>query len=274
MKKINSLQNLHTHTTWCDGADTPEQMVLVAIEKGFDSIGFSGHSYMYYSNYVQMTPEKTEKYKSEIALLKQKYQDKIDIFCGLEFDMYSKVDIDGYDYLIGSVHYLKCGDEFVGFDRSAEEVKRVIDAYFDGDGMKYAKTYYQTLAELSKYGSFDIIGHFDIITKHSDNVRFFDETSSEYKKYVLEAADALRGKIPLFEVNTGAIARGYRITPYPSMYIMKELKNMGFGVCITSDCHNAKYLDCAFKESAELLKASGFREKYILTKSGFVAVAL
>ena len=91
---------------------------------------------------------------------------------------------------------------------------------------------------------------------------------------VLEAADALRGKIPLFEVNTGAIARGYRITPYPTMYIMKELKNMGFGACITSDCHDAKYLDCGFYESAELLRACGFREKYILTEQGFIAVPL
>ena len=42
-------QNLHTHTTFCDGKDTPEELVEAAIAKGFDSIGFSGHSYMYYS---------------------------------------------------------------------------------------------------------------------------------------------------------------------------------------------------------------------------------
>ena len=77
-------QNLHTHSSYCDGKDTPEQMVLAAIEKGFDGIGFSGHSYMYYSNYVQMTPEKTEKYRAEIARLKEKYREKIDVFCGLE----------------------------------------------------------------------------------------------------------------------------------------------------------------------------------------------
>lgn len=274
MEKKNYLQNLHTHTTYCDGRDTPEEMVLAAIEKGFGAIGFSEHSYMYYSSYVQMTPEKTEKYRTEIAALKEKYSDKIDIFCGLEFDMYSEVDLTGYDYLIGSVHYLKLGGEFVGFDRSAQEVKRVIDTYFDGDGMKYAKAYYNTLAQLPSYGKFDIIGHFDIITKHSDSVKFFDESSTEYKNLVFEAADALRGKIPLFEVNTGAIARGYRLTPYPAVDIIKELKNMGFGVCITSDCHDSRYLDCAFNESVALLADCGFRERYILTESGFCAVPL
>ena len=32
------LQNLHTHTLFCDGIDTAEQMVRAAISKGFDSL--------------------------------------------------------------------------------------------------------------------------------------------------------------------------------------------------------------------------------------------
>ena len=41
------LQNLHTHSTFCDGIHTPEQMVQFALQKGFTSLGFSGHSYLY-----------------------------------------------------------------------------------------------------------------------------------------------------------------------------------------------------------------------------------
>ena len=36
-------QNLHTHSSYCDGKDTPEELVLYAISAGFSSIGFSGH---------------------------------------------------------------------------------------------------------------------------------------------------------------------------------------------------------------------------------------
>ena len=39
-------QNLHIHTKYCDGKDTPEEMVIAACEKGFQSIGFSMHSFM------------------------------------------------------------------------------------------------------------------------------------------------------------------------------------------------------------------------------------
>ena len=66
-------QNLHVHTTYADGKDTPEEIILAAIEKGFDSIGFSEHSYMPFSTYLhQMTVADTEIYKKEIAALKNK----------------------------------------------------------------------------------------------------------------------------------------------------------------------------------------------------------
>ena len=267
-------QNLHTHTTYCDGKHTPEEMVLSAIDKGFDSIGFSGHSYMYFSQHISMSLEGTKEYKKEIFRLKEKYKDKINIYCGLEFEMQSKVELSGYEYLIGTVHYMPLDENPVGIDRSAEVVKGVIDTYFGGDGLAYAKEYYRLLSTLPEYGKFDIIGHFDLITKHSDTHNFFDEESKEYKTAVIDAAGSLAGKIPFFEVNTGAVARGYRKTPYPSPFILKELKRLGFGAIISSDCHDKDYLDCGFLEALELLKECGFCERYILTDSGFVAVPL
>lgn len=271
---MKPLQNLHTHTTYCDGKDTPEEMIAAARRKGFESLGFSGHSYMYYSPGHSMSLEGTETYKEEIAALKKKYAGEIEIFCGLEVDMYSEIDLSGYDYLIGSVHYLPIGSEKIGFDRSAAEVSNVIQNCFGKDGMAYAREYYRNLAMLPEYGSFDIVAHFDLITKHSEKELFFDEDSKEYRRLAVEAAEALAGKIPFFEVNTGAIARGYRTTPYPTVYLMKELKRLGFGAIISSDCHDSAYLDCGFQQAAELLKESGFKERFILTKDGFVPAAL
>ena len=261
-------QNLHIHSTWCDGADTPEEMICTAMEKGFSSIGFSGHSYMSYSPGHSMSLEGTELYRKEIRALKEKYAGQIGVFCGLEVDMYSGIDLTGYDYLIGSVHYLHAGGETVGFDRSQAEVRRVIERYFGGDGMAYAKAYYEALACLPQYGNFDILGHFDLIAKHSDNIAFFDEDSDAYRRLAVEAAEALAGKIPFFEVNTGAIARGYRKTPYPAPFLLRELKRLGYGAVISSDCHDRNALDCCYAEAEALLEAYGFREIYILTAPG------
>ncbi len=270
---MNNKQNLHIHTNLCDGLDTPSEIIISALSAGFESIGFSGHSYMSYSDYLGDT-DRTEEYKREISKLKKIYNDRIKIYLGLEVDMYSEPDMAGYDYLIGSVHYLKKDGGYIGFDRGEKAVEGIINRYFDGNGIEYAKLYYKTLSELPQYGNFDIIGHFDLITKHSDNRIFFDETAKEYLYAAFEAAEALAGKIPLFEVNTGAIARGYRKTPYPSIPIIKRLRELGFGAVITSDCHDKTMIDCNFDEATELLKFCGFKGKYILTEKGFAEVPL
>lgn len=270
---MKNLQNLHTHSTYCDGRDTLTEMIETAIEKGFSSLGFSGHSYNSFSKYG-MSPENTEKYKKEIADLKQKYEGRIDLFFGLEAEMLSDSDFTGYEYVIGSTHYLKIGDEIVGFDRTAEEMLAIIDKYFDGSGLAFAKCYYEHLATLHNYGKFDIIGHFDLICKHNETRHYIDESSKEYREYAFSAIEALRGKIPFFEVNTGCIPRGYRQAPYPAPFILKELKRQGFGAVISSDCHDRRYLDYGFSDAERLLLECGFTEKYILTKDGFKAVGL
>lgn len=271
---MEAKQNLHTHTAYCDGLDTPEEIISEALNRNFTSIGFSGHSYMHYSPEHSMSISGTEEYRAEINQLKEKYRNQIEIFCGLEVDMYSEIDLSGYDYLIGSVHYLLCEGKYIGFDRSQKEVKHVIDTHFGGNGIEYAKEYYKTLSLLPQYGNFDIVGHFDLITKHCDNFDFFDQNSDEYKKSVTDAAEALAGKVPFFEVNTGAIARGYRKTPYPSEFTLGVLKDLGFKAVITSDCHNKQMLDLGFSDAERLLKKCGFNEKYILTKNGFEPVEL
>jgi histidinol-phosphatase (PHP family) len=88
----NFKQNLHTHTTYCDGKHTPRELVEFAVQKGFDSLGFSEHSYMYFSPERSMSLEDTPKYKEEIKNLKKEYKDRISIFCGMEVEMYSKID--------------------------------------------------------------------------------------------------------------------------------------------------------------------------------------
>ena len=273
-KKMKYLQNLHTHCTYCDGKDTPEEMIAYALQKGFDSLGFSSHSYAYYSNYGLITREKNAEYRKVIPELKKKYADRIKIYMGIEYEMYCEEDQTGYDYLIGAVHYLKHPDGWVDFDRGGDWVQDLIKKFYGGDGLKFAKAYYEAMADMPNWGKFDIIAHFDIITKNIETHALFDTESKAYLDAALGAMEALRGKIPLFEVNTGAISRGYRTSPYPTVTLLKHFKEMGFNAIISSDCHDGRYLDCHFNESAELLKECGFKEKFVLTDEGFVPAEL
>lgn len=247
----------------------PEEMILTAIDKGFDSIGFSSHSYMPWNGYG-LAPRNEKHYRDEIRSLAKKYRGQIDVFCGLEYDIFSEVDTSDLDYVIGSVHYLEIDGELYGFDRDVAAVRDYIKTHFDGDGMAFCREYYSLLSQMPDFGDFDIIGHFDLCVKLNQKIRFVDEASEEYISYAFDAISALRGEIPLFEVNTGCISRGYRTVPYPIPRILKEFRRQGFGAVITSDCHDSKDLDCYYKEARDLLETCGFREIYVLTDKGFV----
>ena len=81
-------QNLHTHTTFCDGKHTPEEMIQAALEQGLDSLGFSGHSPLAGECWV-MEAEDVPRYRREILDLREQYAGKLEIFLGLEQDSLS-----------------------------------------------------------------------------------------------------------------------------------------------------------------------------------------
>jgi histidinol-phosphatase (PHP family) len=270
----NTKQNLHVHSVYCDGKDTPEEMIEAAIAAGFGSLGFSIHSYMSCSKSGFLSLEKNEKYNVEIERLKKKYKGVFPIFRGVEQDIFADYPTDGYDYAIGSVHYLHTSEGLVSFDVGLNATLDYVNRYFAGDGMKFAKAYYEAMASAPDHARFDVLGHFDLITKHNETHPFIDTDSKEYKNYFAEAIDALCGKVSLFELNTGAIARGYRTTPYPSPEITKLLREKGFGVTISSDCHDKRFVDFGYEDAAEFLRAAGYRTKFILTENGFEECAL
>ena len=219
------------------------------------------------------------EFEIAVALAKKGAADAVEpLTSGMTYkgavDYYGDLPTEEYDYVIGSVHYFLIDGEYVGFDRNATTVRSVIDTYFGGDGLAYAKAYYRTLAELPSRGRIDVVGHFDLITKHAEKENFFDPDSADYRRYALEAMEALLPKIPLFEINTGAIARGYRTTPYPSAFLLKELRQRGGRILISSDCHDARYLAQGFRESIALARECGFDEASVLTAQGFTSISL
>lgn len=266
------LQNLHTHTTHCDGKSTPREIVETAIAKGFDSIGFSCHARTEKKSDYEV--KSVQKYIDDIENLKAEYADKLEIFTGCELDYYSKgcMPLEKFDYKIASVHtaYHESG-ECVVFDYSPEFAIKCVKNVFGGDGVKYAELYYRTLAALPTRFAFDLVGHFDLVTKFSELYPdLIDTESKRYKNAALEALHSLKPHCDFFEVNTGAIARGYRTTPYPAPFILDEMKSLNCKLILTSDCHDANLLDCHFNESKEYLKSHGIDVVYNLTKNGFV----
>lgn len=259
--------DIHVHTKYCDGKNTPEEIVRKAIELGYKSIGFSGHAYTDFDSSYCMTCEGTKLYRQEISELKKKYP-QINILSGIERDYYTSED-DEYDYVIGSLHYVEKDGIFMDVDNTAEMTENNVKKYFDGNYEEYVKLYYCTLKNIVEKTKCDVVGHFDLLTKYNEGNKYFDENSEWYRKYALDALREIAKSKPVFEVNTGAMARGYKNVPYPAKFILEEIKKLGCDVVITSDCHNADNLGYAFDEALKIVKNCGFDRVKVLTGNGF-----
>ena len=257
------IQNLHVHSVLDDGKSTLEEMVVSAVDKGFTSIGFSGHSVLNFENDWAMKDYDT--YLSEIKRLKEKYD--ITIYTGLELDTFSDRPPFKTDYLIGSVHNLKVGDDILSIDLARDNQIHDIDKYFDGNSLEYAKAYFR---EMMNIQGVDIVGHFDLMEKFNENGDIFDRS---YVPYAMETLHALAARGLMFEINTGAMSRGYDAL-YPAPEFLKELNKLGVPIVITTDCHMCDNLDYAYDMAVEHAKDCGYDEIMILTDSGFKPVSL
>ena len=127
------LSNLHTHTVFCDGSATAEELVREAIEKGFTSLGFSGHAYASYGLSYCIKDE--DAYIAEIKRLKKKYESDIEVYLGIEEDAFEEADRSKYEYLIGSMHYVNVGGEIrlVRVELTVKIVHKLSRSVFEGD---------------------------------------------------------------------------------------------------------------------------------------------
>ena len=66
---------LHSHSWFCDGKNTLEEMVLAAIEKGLYCFGFSAHAPVPFENNFALKIEDQESYLQQTRSLKEKYAD-------------------------------------------------------------------------------------------------------------------------------------------------------------------------------------------------------
>lgn len=217
--------------------------MLQAISLGMQKIGISDHSYTFFDENYCMKKDEINNYIETISLLKEKYSGRIQVLCGIEQDYYSDMPTDAFDYIIGSVHYLKYGDDYPPIDSSRRApdgsncVQAAANRFENGDVYAIAEKYFSTVSDVARKTNCDIIGHFDLISKFNEDGSLFDESLHCFRDAAVSAADELLKCGKPFEINTGAISRGLRTTPYPSAFLMKYIREHGGKFILSSDAH-------------------------------------
>ena len=174
--------SVHCHSTLCDGKNTLQEMAGAACAQGLTTLGFSGHSYTKPDREYCMTPGRTALYRATIAKLKNEYRGKVDILCGIEWDLLSEGTPKGFDYWIGSAHHLygKNTGRYYEIDFRPEDLRDCIDNDFDGDPLAAVEAYFAEVEKIAAKKP-DILGHIDLVKKLNADGSFFDEESPRYK---------------------------------------------------------------------------------------------
>jgi len=267
------LSNAHCHTTYCDGKNSPEEMIRAAIDRNFISLGFSIHGWAPYE-LCDVSLEKEAQYRAELKQLREKYRDQIEIIIGAERDTMYERSFEGYEYLIDSTHWFQKDGIMMPVDAYENVMVENVEKHFGGDFYAYCRAYYEKEADVCAKSDALFIGHIDLVSKFNEGGKYFDESDPRYYKPALEAAAcAIERRVPL-EINTGAIPRGYRSIPYPHPIILKYIQERGGEIIINSDAHFAAGMDAAFDEALELARSCGFKHILRLRSTGLEEIGI
>ncbi len=257
--------NIHTHTTFSDGAKSPKENIETAISKNMLSLGISDHSYTYCDTSYCIKKDAYGDYFKTINELKKEYAEKIDVLLGLELDYFSKVNKENFDYIISSVHYIVKDGFCYPIDHSKKQQLNCIHDAFGGNSLDMVKEYFDLVVKNVTANKPDCVGHFDVISKFS----VFNEDDEKYQTICKEALTETLKHCKYIEVNTGAIARKVKEIPYPAVFLLKEILKQKGEVVLSSDCHNPINLTFDFDNTVELLKNVGFDHISYLTSVGY-----
>ena len=269
-RKRNMIRgNFHTHTVFCDGKNTAQEMADQALALGFTHLGFSGH----------MDPDirmDLAAYDSEIRRLQREYRGRLDILRGVELDLLycpqSREEeelLAGMEYLIGSVHFLEAdGKAAFAVDDTAEQLDAGCREYFGGDYYRMAKAYYEQETQIYDRMHCTFAGHFDLITRFNDDRHDLDESDRRYYMPALEAMEYLVSKGIPFELNSGAVNRGRKAELYPNRFFLRNLREMGGEILISSDAHQKELLAGGFAVASRTAIECGFTHTLFLEHTG------
>ena len=263
--------SVHTHSTLCDGRNTMKEMAEAAYAAGVRHLGFSGHIHTPIphdeGNVLSKIPG---EYFAVCKVLKKMYEGKMEILTGIEWDSLSDEPVpEGLDYWIGSVHNLRSSEtgKYYSIDWRRDSFCDCRDEVYGGDIYAMIDGYYAEVARVAAMKP-TILGHIDLITKINGDGSLFDEAVPLYKCSALRALESLDPACSLLEINTGAVARGYRSEAYPAQFILEAWREMGGRVIITSDAHSTEHICFGYAEAAAKAKAAGFKCCAVLTAGG------
>jgi histidinol-phosphatase (PHP family) len=238
-----------------------ERSTQAAIERGLGGICFTDH-YDFISKALQEGIKAgcdetfdIKRQQEEIDRVQMLYPE-VKVLKGIELGLEKECREDikkvlaenSFDQVIASIHYIDDTDPYHG-------------EYYLGKNFKQAYGHYlETLyTEMTWFGDFDVMGHYDYITRYPD----YPQESILYKDFPDEMDSILRylsyeGKA--LEINTKTYQTYRGRTPICDINILKRYHELGGEIIsLGSDSHNESRVAEHFDWAADFVRSAGFR---------------
>ena len=273
----NIKYNLHTHSKFCDGSGNIEDFIKTSINNNIDVLGFSSHAPLPFDNSFSIKEEKITQYIDEIQLLKNNYSHKIEILTGLECDYIHGLSQSfsffkqkyNLDYIIGGVHLVgkNIAKNLWFIDGPKREIyDNGLKKFYNNNAQKAVTEYYTQMLEMLQEEEMDILAHLDKIKMHNQD-RFFSTHEKWYNGLVMEVLELVKQKDIIAEINYRGIYKKRYNDFYPSLNILKKMKEMNIRICISSDAHHHSELDVLHQDALHFAQSAGYKETWCLERS-------
>jgi len=260
--------SFHTHSTFCDGKATVEEVCTSAIAQGISAVGFSSHAPVSFDTAWAMKFEDLSDYVNEVERCRLKFRNELLVYRSLETDFiaadksipFEEVrKIAKLDYIIGSVHlvYNPNKDNAIWFlDGPPVNYEKGINECFDGDVRLAVMTYFKQIQEMVRTQHPDVIAHMDKVVMNNKG-RFFNESEQWYQDVMEETLQVIARHGAIIEINTRGIYRGKYHTWFPNEEVIKQCIDLNIPLTVSVDAHHPDELRAGFEDAIGVMQKLG-----------------
>lgn len=238
--------NLHSHTQFCDGRDSMEEIALAARNAGMEYWAFTPHSPVPVESSCNMRMSRMDEYLAECSRLKSLHSDVMHVlasqeidylgdFWGPHVDYFQKLPID---FRLGSVHFVPNQDGvLIDCDGRFERFSGYLKDGFGNDLRYVVEKYFEQVLNMLERGGLDLLGHFDKIAGNASISDPDIENQGWYESLVDDVINHAVSAGVVIEINTKAFADKSRF--YPAEKWWGKLFDAGAVLAVDSDAHYA-----------------------------------
>lgn len=268
-----SLSSFHGgHSRFADGKEVRE-IAEAAASKNFVAFGFTEH---FQTPPMAVSPDmalydQLARFDEYVAGVRAAQQAHPFVLLGAEVE-YIRGAFDWtrehvsrwpFDYLVGSVHYVRLGDADILIDWARPRLDDALERA--GGPERLQLEYYEQLLELVSWKLATVIGHLDLIKMLLTPQEAVRTPAIEVA--VRSVLEAMRDAGVAMDVNARGLLKPCKCI-YPDDWILAEARRIGVPVTLGDDSHSAADVGLNLDVAVDAIARAGYEHVWLVLPGG------